>query len=293
MSSKRKISRAEFKQIYLKSVEDILSMWTPQMQDEFSRHCVNWSRDRFDFEVYLKHSEIRYWTAYQKNCRGMEIKSWCDTGGFFGAFPLALKRLGLDVTMTEALKYYSESFSPLFKYLQGEGVNVVDCDPFEENASEIFKGAKFDVVSAMAVLEHYPHSVRRFMDFLRSIVSIDGSIYLEVPNISYWPKRWAMMRGRSPLSNIEDIYKSQVPYIGHHHEYSIAELFRLADLADLNVVDQEQFNYSFVGPWIKRFISDPLLALMTQFPSMRESIGVVLVLSKNGVKGEAFKKTDR
>lgn len=275
------ISREQFRQNYLRSVEDVLRFWTPEMQTEISRHNAGWKNGRTDFRGYLRYSELRYWTAFDMVSRNGSINTWCDIGGFFGAYPLALRRLGVDVAMTEALKYYSDSFSPLFAYLRQEGVEIIDHDPFENVSLD---GRHFDVVSAMAVLEHYPHSQRHFMEFMRSIVAPTGRMYIEVPNIAFWPRRWALLNGRSPLPSAGDIYQSEVPFTGHHHEYTMQELHQLADLAKLQVVEEEWFNYSFVGPWIKRLISDPFLTLMSYRPSMRECLAVVLSHCQDGMK---------
>lgn len=241
------------------------------MQAEIARHNQGWRE--LDFGGYLRQSELRYRVASEALWRAGPLNSLCDVGGFFGAFPLTMRRLGVDVAMTEALGYYSDSFAPLFAYLREEGVDIIDHDPFEQEPTV---ERRFDVVTAMAVIEHYPHSHRRFLAFMRTIAEPTGHLYLEVPNIAYWPRRWAMLCGRSPLSSIEDVYASAVPFIGHHHEFTMDELHRLASLAGLNVVEQVHFNYSFVGPRFKRFISDPLLMLMSLRPSMRECLAVVL-----------------
>ena len=279
------VSRPSFQQIYLKSVEDVLRFWTQEMQTEISHHNVGWREGSTDFGRYLRYSAVRYWIAFSMVSRNGPINTWCDVGGFFGAYPLTLRRLGIDVTMTEALGYYSESFSPLFAYLQQEGVEIIDHDPFGQTSLE---DRRFDVVSAMAVLEHYPHSQKRFLEFMSSIVAPMGHLYVEVPNIAYWPRRWALLKGHSPLTPAEDIYQSEVPFIGHHHEYTMQELHQIAALAGLQVVEQAQFNYSFVGPWIKRFVSDPLLTLMSMRSTMRECLAVVLAppgLKRNSAHG--------
>lgn len=276
------VDREQFRRMYLSSVNDVLRFWSSSMQTEMSRHNVGWREERTDIGGYLRLSELRYWIAFDVVRRTGPFMSYCDVGGFFGAYPLTLRRLGIDVVMTEALGYYSDSFSPLFAYLRGEGVEIIDHDPFEQGP---LSGRLFDVVSAMAVLEHYPHSQRRFLEFMKSMMAPSGRLYVEVPNIAFWPRRLALLKGRTPLPPIEDIFQSEVPFLGHHHEYTMNELYRLADLAGLSVVDEEQFNYSFVGPWIKRFVSDPLLTLMSMRPHMRECLAVVLAPSANSRAG--------
>jgi len=267
------VNRKVFQRIYNQSVEDVMHYWTIPMQREISAHNVCWSPERFDFKDYLLHSELRYWLALREIISKQSFTSWCDIGGFFGAFPLTLNRLGINVAMTEALKFYSEAFSPLFSFLLSEGIEIIDHDPFDVYPLSNYS---FDVVSSMAVLEHYPHSLKMFFDNIKHIISPPGLFYIDVPNIAYWPKRLALLAGHSPLTPADDIYHSHVPFTGHHHEYTLHELKAVASLSHYQVINHQYFNYSFTGPFIKRLLSDPLLTLTSFKPSMRECFSLLL-----------------
>jgi len=231
----------EFDIIYQKVLDEIYEYWTPEMQKELSIHNYAWSTEIFDFKSYLQRSSIRFFKAYQTFAdKGLDQKI-CDVGGFWGVFPLTLKELGFNVTMTESLQYYSESFNKLFKFIKTKDVNVVDFDPFQKKATN---PDSFDVVTVMAVLEHYPHSLKYFMENTKSMVAPDGLLYLEVPNIAYWPKRIKHLLGGTPLMNVEVIYKSDIPFIGHHHEFTMGELKQLTELSKLEIVDEIYYNYS-------------------------------------------------
>jgi hypothetical protein len=113
----------------------------------------------------------------------------------------------------------------------------------------------------MAVLEHYPHSLNTFMGNTKRMLNTVGKLYLEVPNIAYWPKRTALLMGRTPLPPVEDIYLSEEPFIGHHHEFTMAELHELARLAGLKVTDEEYFNYTLDRTnTFKLFIRYPIMS---------------------------------
>lgn len=265
--------RERFRETYFQSVEDVLRFWTGSMQEEIARHNHGWQSPATDFENYLRASELRYWIAYETLVATGSLRSLCDVGGFFGAFPLTLRRLHVDVAMTETLNYYSDSFRPLFDFLQSQDVDIINHDPFEQ---EPCIERHFDAVTAMAVLEHYPHSHRRILAFMQSITGSQGRMYIEVPNIAYWPRRWALLRGRSPLVPIEDVYKSAVPFIGHHHEFTMSELHTLVKLAKLEVIRNGYYNYSLSGSWIRRLISEPLQTLMSLRPTMRECLFILV-----------------
>jgi 2-polyprenyl-3-methyl-5-hydroxy-6-metoxy-1,4-benzoquinol methylase len=235
------ISFQEFERIYQASVRAVFEHWTAEMQSLIALHCHGWSPGLFDFKNYLEASSIRFYKAYRSIARQGANLSVCDVGGFWGVLPLTLKELGYDVAMTESLKYYNDSFGALFEFIRERGVEIFDYDPFEEAAA---LDRQFDVVTLMAVLEHYPHSHKILMQNISRLMKPDGRLYIEVPNIAYWPKRVGLMMGRTPLAQLADIYLSDVPFIGHHHEFTIAELRELAQLSGMKVLAEDFYNYT-------------------------------------------------
>lgn len=235
------ISFQEFDRIYQASVRAVFEHWTTAMQKTIAQHCHGWSPGLFDFKNYLEASAIRFYKAYHQIAGLGENLSVCDVGGFWGVLPLTLKELGYSVSMTESLKYYNDSFNALFGFLTGRGVEIFDYDPFETDAA---LDKQFDVVTLMAVLEHYPHSHHTLMQNVFELMGPNGKLYIEVPNIAYWPKRTALMMGRTPLAQLADVYRSDVPFIGHHHEFTIAELRDLARLSGMKIIAEDFYNYT-------------------------------------------------
>lgn len=270
----KKASFEEFEKVYLDVVEGVLVHYTPEMQQEMSQHCIDWGPEYFDFSVYLKSSAKRYYLAYEA-FMSAESKTICDVGGFWGVFPITLVKLGFEVAMTEALKYYSSAFDDLFAYIRTQGVEIIDFDPFEEEASTLNK--TFDAISLMAVLEHYPHSPAFVMDNIKAMLKSEGVLFVEVPNIAYWPKRWAFLFGKSPLVSMTSKYHSKTPFIGHHHEYSHEHLCELMQLAGFKVVSEHFLNYTRLVPqtaksWVRSILDGQIFFfLITKtFPKTRE-----------------------
>jgi 2-polyprenyl-3-methyl-5-hydroxy-6-metoxy-1,4-benzoquinol methylase len=269
----------KFDRAYQDSVQQVLGYWTREMQVELAAHCYGWHPDRFDFCRYLQASSPRYYRAYSSLCELTEGRSICDVGGFWGVLPLTFQRLGCEVTMTESLKFYSDSFHKLFNFVRTKGVTIVDMDPFEPITSPV---GTFDLVTVMAVLEHYPHSPKPLLDNVVAMLKRNGAIYLEVPNIAYWPKRMALLRGQTPLVPIQDIVSSSIPFIGHHHEYTIAELRTLVGHLDLRIVKEEFYNYSQAGSVIRQFFRHPLQTFaFWAWPDTRECLAVACTLRSN------------
>jgi 2-polyprenyl-3-methyl-5-hydroxy-6-metoxy-1,4-benzoquinol methylase len=261
------ISFREFDVVYQNSVRVVFEHWTEQMQTELARHCHAWGPGRSDFRNYLEVSSIRFYKAYRAIVTNEQHLKICDVGGFWGVFPLTLKKLGYDVWMTESLQYYGDSFNSLFECIRNEGVSILDYDPFDPAASLT---ERFDVLTVMAVLEHYPHSLKTFMRNIRSLIRPNGGLFLEVPNIAYWPKRIALLFGKTPLAHLSDIFESEVPFIGHHHEFTIAEVRDLVKLSGFKIIFEDYYNYTLAGPvkWRTR-VRSPLMFLA--FPLFKES----------------------
>jgi hypothetical protein len=118
--------------IYRDSVRDVAVHITPERQRLVARHNPGLGPERSDLVAYLVQSEKRYTTALETyRAAGGRLEAGAralDVGGFLGAFPLALARLGMDVTLSEEYGYYEGAFDELRDLLVDEGVQVWDLD---------------------------------------------------------------------------------------------------------------------------------------------------------------------
>lgn len=263
------VSFKQFDEIYQKHVTKIYSFWSNEMQEKISKYNYSWRSGGYDFLNYLKLSSKRYYIAYKSfHSKG---KSFCDIGGFWGVFPLTLKELGYTVALTEAMKYYDAAFDELFKYLREAGINTIDADPYDAdfNISD-----KFDIISVMAVLEHYPYSPKSLFANILKLLNKPGNIYIEIPNLAYYFKRKMLLFGKTPITNIKEIYKSETPFIGHHHEYTMEELKYIIIENNLRIEDAFYFTYSYRHT-VKSTLKYPLAWLSQMIiPSCREMLSV-------------------
>ena len=265
------MSFRDFDSMYQKAVQSILVHFSADMQAQISVHNYGWRVGATDFGDYLRVSSIRYYHAYRLLAQREPSQSVCDIGGFWGVFPITLARLGFTVTMTETLRYYGSSFDGLFQRIADEGVTVIDYDPFEEHTQP---PGRFDFVTVMAVIEHYPHSLRPFMGNVVSMLKPDARLYLEVPNIVSWPKRVDMLFGRTPLTPITDIYRSAIPFIGHHHEFTMAELRDVVRMNELTVI--AEMGYRFPPASLRTWLRRPLESLICfSFKHCREVLALL------------------
>ena len=146
------------------------------------------------------------------------------------------------MTLSEKFAYYYGAFDDLRGFLEGEGIEVWDEDltePLDPPRAE-----RFELVTALAILEHLPSTPRPLMENLTALLAPEGELLLEVPNIAYWPKRVRALLGGSVHPPLRDVHDAAIPFTGHHREYTAAELRELIDWSGLHVDALTAYNYT-------------------------------------------------
>lgn len=264
------ISKEGFKNIYDSALDETLKIvkLDREFREELALH--NWAFLEFDFKDYLEKSWIRYYYAYkmihEKNPdSNLHI---LDVGGFFGVFALTLNKIGYVVSISEKYSFYGKKFDKLRGFIESNNVEVLDFDFVSDTLSSDHK--EYDVITCMAMIEHIAHSPKILMNNIKKSLKKGGILILDVPNIAFWGNRLKLLIGRNILPKIEVIYKSKIPFTGHHHEYTIDELRSLAELTDLKLDKLFTFNYArFKG---KRILLLPVFFPMFFFNSLKDTI---------------------
>lgn len=236
-----------FRRVYQQAVDDILPFLTPDRLAVVARHNPGWQPDKFNHEAYLRTSEVRYIAAldiYASHASPPDQLRTLEVGGFMAAFPLALTRIGVQSTLSEKYGYYYGAFDDLRDFITAEGVDVWDLDLTEP--VKPFPSERFDIVTAMAIIEHLAHSPRVLLEQCRNLLDAGGRLVLDTPNLGYWPTRIGALRGRSPMAPIEHVFHADIPFTGHHREYTEAELRAVIEWSGMRVEALSTCNYS---PW--------------------------------------------
>jgi 2-polyprenyl-3-methyl-5-hydroxy-6-metoxy-1,4-benzoquinol methylase len=234
-----------FRRAYREAVAELLPFLGEERLHAIGRHNPGWGAGRFDVRGYLEASETRYAQAIElfgRSGRTLDGLAALDVGGFMGAFPLALRRLGVEVALAERYDYYGGAFDDLRAHLEAAGIEVWDLDM--TMPAELPGGRRFGLVTCMALLEHLASSPRTLMENMHAALEPDGQLLVEVPNLAYWPKRLAVLCGGTVHPPLADVYEADDPFTGHHREYTEGDLRQLLTLAGFELRDLVSFNYT-------------------------------------------------
>lgn len=198
------------------------------------------------FAAYLRQSTIRvYHLIEQLRALGMTSGSVLEIGSLFGQFALLLQRLGCDVTVVDRYRTYDGAFAGYTDYLRSAGVHVVETDRADE-AALIGALGQFDAVLCMAVIEHIPHTPREFLRMLASHVRPGGVLALDTPNIARYWNRKRLAEGLSIHQSIENQFFCEIPYEGHHREYTAAEMMWMLEQVGCHDIRTTLFDYNLL-----------------------------------------------
>lgn len=240
-----RIDLDRFRSVYSAAVADVLPFLGREKLTGLARHNPGWGPDRHDVGGYLRASVTRYAMALELFAKAggtLHELRVLDIGGFMGALPLTLARMGARTTLTERYDYYDGAFDDLRGYLVDAGVEIWDLDL--TGPVDLPEPRQFGLVTNMALLEHLAHSPRPVMENTAVALAPGGRVLVEVPNLAYWPKRVSLLAGRTVHPPLPDVYAAQEPFTGHHREYTRHDLEQLFELSGFVLDRMATFNYT-------------------------------------------------
>jgi SAM-dependent methyltransferase len=197
----------------------------------------------FDWRSYLRCSIARMvHAAAALRRRGCTSGRLLDYGSYFGNFSLMFARAGFSVDAVDKYRAYEHAFDGPKRVLAEAGARLLDFDDLGYDLAAL--EARYDVVLCMGVIEHIPSSPRPLLETLNRVLRGGGVLVIDTPNLVHLYNRQKFARGETVLAEIAAQYETELPFEGHHREYTIPELVWLLRRIGHHRISVEAFNYS-------------------------------------------------
>jgi SAM-dependent methyltransferase len=174
--------------------------------------------------------------------RGVASGRLLDYGSYFGNFALMFARAGFSVDVADSYSRYEGVFDGPRRMLADAGVREFDFAEQGYDLASIEGG--YDVVLCMGVIEHIPSSPRPLLATLDRLLRPGGLLLIDTPNLVHLYNRQKFARGETVLADIAAQYETELPFEGHHREYTIPELVWMLHRIGQRRIAVEAFNYS-------------------------------------------------
>lgn len=200
----------------------------------------------YDWTAYLRCSVARVVRAHRAlNQHVVPGGRVLDFGSYFGNFSLAFAAAGFRVDAVDSYREYGAGLAPCVALQRAAGVTVHDFAELGYGLESLHE--EYDAVVCAGVIEHIPHTPKLLLETLTSVLKPGGILVLDTPNLAYLYRRLALMEGQTIFPPIAQQYYTEVPFEGHHREYTVPEVEWMLGAAGHEVLSVETFNYSVFG----------------------------------------------
>jgi 2-polyprenyl-3-methyl-5-hydroxy-6-metoxy-1,4-benzoquinol methylase len=225
----------------------------------------------YDWSGYLRCSSARL-VRVARQLRAAHVDGpVLDLGAYFGNASLMCRAIGYEVDAVDSYGAYEPALGPSVALMRAHGVRVLD---FAETGYDLaaLPADRYGAVLCLGVIEHVPHTPRPLLQAVKRVLRPGGLLLLDTPNIAYLYNRRRLARGESIMAPIATQFDSDIPFEGHHREYSPAEVQWMLERIGLEAIGLETFNYSFYA--LPELAGDDLECYrqMEADPSARELI---------------------
>jgi 2-polyprenyl-3-methyl-5-hydroxy-6-metoxy-1,4-benzoquinol methylase len=166
-----------------------------------------------------------------------------DFGSYFGNFSLFVRNLGIDVDALDTYADYGGAFEHSLNLMRSAGINLIDSSGTDNRLATIPDNT-YDALLCLGVIEHVAHTPRPLLQELNRVLKPGGTLLLDTPNLLYIYTREKLMAGRSIFPPIEHQFPVEMPFEGHHREYTPDEVRWMLEQIGHEVNDLQTYNYS-------------------------------------------------
>lgn len=229
--------------VVVKSVQDLVDGLPSYSPEGLQKHVGY--LDREYQRKYLRQTGIRVAQLIDRlDAMGLESGSrLLEIGALFGSFAIPLARLGYRVTAIDRYKAFDGALDFYLDLMRAEGIEVISVTR-ETESEAMARLPEFDCTIAMAVIEHVPHTPRNFLETIRAKTTAGGIIALDTPNLTRFWNRRRLSQGESIFQDLALQYECEIPYEGHHREYTAAEMRWLLHRIGCEEVTIDLFDYN-------------------------------------------------
>jgi 2-polyprenyl-3-methyl-5-hydroxy-6-metoxy-1,4-benzoquinol methylase len=220
----------------------------------------------FNWENYLNLSSIRMVRALHLIRKYIPPNSRVlDLGAYFGNFSLMLAKAGFEVTAVDAYDQYGPCMQKKIDLMRSHQIDVLTFEELKRIPSETF-----GTILLMGVIEHIPNTPRLLLKSVFDLLNQSGLLILDTPNLGYIYNRQKLDRGESIFPSIRHQFWTELPFEGHHREFTVEEVSWMLDTTGFVLQEHELFNYSLYGLSELSGIDLDNYQKMLDDPSMRE-----------------------
>lgn len=198
-------------------------------------------------KFFLKQSTIRvYHTLLCLDNFNFKNKKILEVGSFIGYFSSVLKSLEHDVTAFDRYNDFDGALDEICLDMKCKNINVIKSSKDTED-KDFENLEKFDVIICMAVIEHIPHTPKYFLQKLCSKLKKGGILILDTPNLTRLENRDNLSNDISTFQNIRSQFNSDIPWAGHHREFTMDELIYFLKELKFHNIYSKRFDYHIFG----------------------------------------------
>jgi len=161
-----------------------------------------------------------------------------DFGGGVGAFSLACKLLGMEVTIVDDFNDPSVCTAAgqlALEHFQKHEIQIIRADLLSLKLSDV--PAEADIISCFETVEHLHGSPKGLFQVISQMLRPGGKLIVATPNAVSAYNRAIVLSGKTNYYPWQDFYHAGVYFRGHVREPVLTELLDLVGDSGLQVTD--------------------------------------------------------
>ena len=194
----------------------------------------------------LNRADTPEWPRYEltlRTARDHGGGTLVDLGGYFGVIAHAVTRLGYRAHLVDSYGPIGRDHPGLAEWWDRNGIAAHDIDLQAGDLRLPFDDDSVDLVTLLAVIEHFPNSPRLVLEEAHRILRPGGLLIVDTPNAGFFGTRVGFgLHGGGLWADVGELYQSDFPFPGHKRCYNRQELVQVLNWAGFGTTDARLFD---------------------------------------------------